>query len=799
MVEAASDSVTGRANWSIVCALGAIALLSCALLLHAFSHVASAVAALVNRGEAVTSGKLLSALGVIDFALFAVTLATVAAVAVWEWRSRAVSTLLGTLNSGQAFILLTIVVGWCGQAYLYPGVLLGGDTGSHIARFLEMRRGLEGGSLAQWSNYDYLGSPLLGFTGPFTYVVGGLLDFLIRDPVATAKTLLFSTHLATGWAFYALLRRLNFAIGPSLIAAIGFSCSFALLHLFLYRGVFPQQFTIVFLVLTFYAAEGLMRGLPGRGRDWLLFALTTAGLVTNHQPHALFVAVYLGLYGVTSIAVGRWTIAKLPLLASAGAMGLAIATIAVVPIVVESDWVMINSDSGFLRLQWPTLQRLSQLILWRDTKTTTGIDYWAYVGLASTALGLFGGWAALSRRLGNERRNFALALLPGVIASFILFNPVVRDVMFIVFFVGLFAALGIEHLTALSRPGGKVLVLCFIAVVIDVASTSVQPVARTDKQFLIDAGHYLERSAASQRILEADFERNGAFHIDIGPGAGPVSYYSTVARVGGVHNMAATRVHNYIATIAKLAEADLRQQGRLSTETETLVGLLNASRIVCFEPATTGCPARFVGAEQEAPLGAVIHIRDATPAIFSQTLQEMAPPLGLDKPMLWDRQFEGPDPQVAAIQAFLERYVEAAAIDMHSHYSIALPVRHFPRTSKSLSPVGNSTWHARMTSYDVGLQRVSATIESSGPGYAQLAHPWYPATEVRINGRRVQPIEGALDFMVLPIETGVNVIEIRPEVTSIRIISAMVSGLALVVAFIVAAMLNYKVPEPSNG
>ena len=53
--------------------------------------------------------------------------------------------------------------------------------------------------------------------GGITYVVGGLIDTVVQNSVATAKILLFSTHLLTGWLFYAYLRRLNFgALAPFL-------------------------------------------------------------------------------------------------------------------------------------------------------------------------------------------------------------------------------------------------------------------------------------------------------------------------------------------------------------------------------------------------------------------------------------------------------------------------------------------------------------------------------------------------------------------------------------------------------
>src|SRR5207244_7033320 len=145
---------------------------------------------------------------------------------------------------------------------------------------------------------------LLEFTGALTYVVGGILDLAVKDPVCSAKALLFVAHLATGWLFYGLLRRFGIIPPAALVAAIGFSSSFALLNLFLYRGVYPQAFTILFVILLFYAAEGLMRDAKHLARDWLILALSTAGIIINHQPHGLFVIAYLGLFTFASLLLG---------------------------------------------------------------------------------------------------------------------------------------------------------------------------------------------------------------------------------------------------------------------------------------------------------------------------------------------------------------------------------------------------------------------------------------------------------------------------------------------------------------
>lgn len=781
-----------RPGWGAVAGVFLLALTSLAASLITLERLQNAALAAYDAGLPVGLPVLWAALGPADALLAASSAAALLFLVYLETSRRIFSRFLVAANPAQSFALLTIVVCWLGQAYLFPGVLLGGDSGSHVARFLEMREGLAAGSLPQWTNFDYLGSPLLGFTGPLLYVAGGALDLLVRDPVATAKTLLFAAHLAAAWAFYALLLRLGLARPAALVAAIGFAGSFAALHLFLYRGVFPQAFTILFLVLIFYAAEGIMRAVGALWRDWLIFALSVGAMTVNHQPHALFAALYLGLYGGASLALGRWNWKRLGALASGGIVGLGISLVAVVPVIVESDWVMIDPEGGFFQFHLPTWQRLADLVIWRDTRTNWGTDYWAYLGIVLAGLAVAGGIAAWRGRLGPDRRRLALAIAPGLALSFFLYNPVVRDVIFILFFAGILAALGFEWLARASRPSSRLPLALAAALILDVASTSVQPVARGDKAFLIEAGRYLAQTAPGERFAEIDLARDGAIEADIGPGAGPLSAYAMVQRVAGHHNMAATRVHNYAETIVELAASDLRRNGRVEGSTLALLRLLNVSRIVCVTPVAAGCPDSFVQARAEGPLGRVIHIADASPAIFSRRLAGLAPPARLDKPMLWPGDFEGaePSPQISNIEDFLETYLRDSGIAWDSHLAAALPVRVVPPGSPA--PAADNSWRAALDGYSVSLQTVSLRVTASGQGYAQLSHPWYPGTEVRLNGRAVTPLQGAFDLMVVPLEPGLNDIEIGPVTTPVRRYSALASEASLVLACLIAALIAFS-------
>ena len=576
-------------DWGSWMALIVSTLLSAAFSLVSVGRLAQRAEQLVATNQAITVGNLATALHPLDAVLGTFVLASVGVLVGLEWSRRAFSRLLHELTPVSANIILATLVGWLGHTYWFPGVLLGGDSGSHIARFLEVRQSLEAGQFPVWTNYDYLGSPLLTFTGPLTYLVGGGLDLILKNPVLTAKVLLFSLHLASAFAFYALLQRFGVRRISALVATIGFSGSFAHLHLFLYRGVFPQAFTILFLVLLFYSAEGLMRRQRLSSTDWLLFATATAGLIVNHQPHALFSAFYLGLFGSASLLVGRWQRSGLLALVTAGFSGVAASAFAILPILWEGDWVMIQPDNGFFEFRLPTATRISHLLLWHVTRENWGTDYWAYLGVGLLALAALGLCVSFLGSIDSESRKLVFAIMPCLTFLPFLYNPVVRDIIFVLFFVAILAAIGGEFLAKIGMNPRLILAIV-ILVFTDVASTSIQPVARTDKQFLIDAGRFLQTAAPNERFMELDFSSEQDASPDIGPGAGPISEFTMVQRIAGTHNMAATRVHNFAEATVERVGSDLINSNSLSRDDLTLLSLFNVTRVICMRSFDPGCP-----------------------------------------------------------------------------------------------------------------------------------------------------------------------------------------------------------------
>lgn len=754
------------------------------------NRIKDVVVAAVLNGKPLSLWIIAQSLTALDLGLAFLGLGVFCYVLIQEFRYGALTQFLHTATGGQCLLLLTILSGWFGHSYLYPGVLLGGDTGTHISRFLEVSRGLSVSEIPLWTNYQYAGAPLLWFTGPLTYVVGGVVAFLLQDAVVAAKVVLFVLHLCSAWLYYLLLRRFGIRPVAAAVVSAGFAGAFAHLHLFLHRGVFPQAFTFLFLILLFWSADGLLRGIGSRALNFLAFALSTAGLILNHQPHALFAAIYLAVFGVAALLAGFWEWRRLTPIAFAGLLGLVTSTVAILPVIAESDWVMIEPEGGALGWHLPTASRLLNLVLWRNSRTTWGIDYWAYLGIGLIIFGLAGVAMTLSRRAGTPTGGIGWPALCCLTFCFFLYNPVVRDVIYLLFFLGLLAAIGLDRLLDGTLLAGRRLSLLFAVVMLDLASTSVQPVARTDKEFLVQAGKLLERTAPNERVIELTRQPDGAIEADIGPDASPISYYSVVQRIAGNHNMAATRVHNFLAVTAKMAEHDL-SLGELSANTRAALALFNVTRLICHSSVANGCPDWGPATAENPVLGRFVPIL-ASPVLFSNRLTVSELPPGLDKPMLWPDDFHSPKPKpaISETEAELLKVSVLEQADFTTRSARAIAVRN--EAAAKFEPANGDQSPPQLRRYVVHLDKVELDVFSPGPAYAQLAHPWFPSISLEINGSAVQPLRGTLDLIVVPLQQGMNQITLRDDWTPVRFGAAMISLVGFLVTLCASLVLGLR-------
>jgi len=455
----------------------------------------------------------------------------------------------------------------------------------------------------------------------------------------------------------------------------------------------------------------------------------------------------------------------------AGGLGVVTSALAVLPVLFESDWVMIEPEGAMVGVHWPTPSRLRLLALWHDTLTSRGNEYWAYIGIGLIILLLMGLVGLAMGRLLAPGWRVALPTAVCLVIALFLANPVVRDVFYILFFASTLGAMGLDAwLDRPLLPGRRLLALAGL-VAVDLGSTAIQPVARVDKGFLVEAGRTLAREAPGQRVVQVSVERGGQLLADMGPDGSIVSYDATVQRLAGNHNMAATRVHNFLAVAIKQAEAELQASGRLSAETRAALGLFNVGRIICNTPIANGCPETFEATASDPVLGRYVPIAGA-PAVFSPGLVTQALADGLDKPMLWDNHFGNSTyaERITSIEGALAGFVAAEAPDLATRTAKAIAVREAGEAAPA-----ETAGPFSVTDYQVGLQSVRLALTSAAAGYVQLAHPWFPSTVVTLNGAAVAPMRGTIGLIVLKVPAGDSVITLREGGTWARRASLLVS------------------------
>jgi len=269
-----------------------------------------------------------------------------------------------------------------------------------------------------------------------------------------------------------------------------------------------------------------------------------------------------------------------------------------------------------------------------------------------------------------------------------------------------------------------------------------------------------------------------------------LSYYATVQRVAGNHNMAATRMHNFLVATTKLAEGDLRAAGEVTHETRSLLALFNVGRVICHTSIANGCPTAIHDTDNDAVLGRYIRL-SSTPVVFSQRLVTLTLPPDLEKPMLWPDDYApyASHARINAIDAALHRFLEVEVLDLPNRKARAIAVRERPLAS-NVSGTG-IPWHPVIADYAVGLDTVKLRVEADAPGYVQLSHPWLPSTKVAVNGAVIEPLRGTIEMMVVPIQQGISVIELHEGWTTIRWISALLSVSGVIAILVTAATLGW--------
>jgi len=715
-----------------------------------------------------------------DFALLVLAGLGVIVFLLWELKNKELSQALTKASDFQFLLFASILLLWLTHSYFHPGYLLGGDTNFHVARIVHFRLALEQGKFLFWDNYWNLGVPELQFTGPLLFWLGGFIDYLIKDPYLTVKLILFTTHILSAWLCYMFLRQIGLSRLPALVGMIIYGGAWAHLHLLLYKGVLPQAITLLLLPLGLLLIEKVIKEKHHFSFWWACLTFVNSALLINHPTNGMFVGLYIVIYTLINLIIGRYSWHRLLPLVTSGLLGVMMTAFVIVPMLAEQQWVTMTDTGRLVYFQWPHAGYFRYLLTWSNTKTGPGSNFDAYVGLSSVALALIGIYAAVrKRREAVKESRFIWLFLILLLLSIYMKGPHIRNIIFTLFFIAVLAANGAQYLLNNIRSDSHVPALLILILLFDLGPAAIQPLARTDKTYFATAANYLETSAPSERVLQGD-SRDGKLFISLWNGSPLLPF--PVQQLGLPNSYSATVFHNYGAAIIKTAERDLQTTGYLSEKAQQGLALMNVTRLISSNGLTMSLPDSIVNAVEEGPLGKTLHIPWASPVVFSPRLQVLVPKPEYDKPVLWD-DVEFPDHSLLMINAFIDEVFAQMGYHPEEGFADALAVREMPALQEIID--APKRWNKKVLAYQVNIDRVWLKLYSEHPGYIQLSHTWYPYLLVIHNGQPVIPLRSTMNLIVLPVADGLNEYSIVPVRSHLRVLVGWFSvGIALLVALL---------------
>ena len=745
--------------------------------------------ALETGGTMTPSGLLsagLAALGAIDIVLLA-AFASFAAAIIWlERRERAFTRLLSEPGGG-IVAAGAVMVAWLGHSYLGRGYLLSGDTIAHVAMLTSQVQAITDGQNPYWTNFSYFGLPLSEYYSPTTFWGLAAIDLAIGDPSLSLRLFFLVTYLLSAVAMVFLARQLGLARIGALIACMTYAGSFAHLHLLLYRGAVPQALSMVLLPLVLLFLHRLLTNRrPAAIADWFGLVLSAAGLAANYVPLAIVAFPYVGLFGLGVASIRRPGWGRWAAVAAAGAATALLAAFVLLPAATSHSEVRLLNVGEWIYFELPTLDYFNHLLVWRAWRSNEGGGA-AYLGLSVVALAGYALWCTIGRRQalqgrGSSLRSVTLGLGVLFVVSFFLKGAHVRDVVFTLLFMSLLAGIGGEQLLRsgwLGRSGAAILVG---VVLLDLGSTAMQSVGRSDKGYLDAAGDYLERETPPTRTLQGFVEGK---ELVIG-GTGILAWHG-VELVNAGHAELATPAWILGDIAETLVQEDLNRDGRLSASTNTLLCLLRVGRVVIDERTHMGVPDS-IPAVEEGPLGRVVKTHCDYQVVFATRLAQMNGPR-IDPVMLYNSDHSAH--LLPAFHEFFGRYRALLQLDPTDGIAAAIPVIAVVGEPPSAGgPAPDVSPKVTVESYTVSAAQVAVDIVVDHPGFVRLSHAAHRSLRIYRNDAEVATYEDPMGFIVVPVVEGENRLEIIPGTLPVQRLANIVSGVTL--TMLVCALLFWR-------
>jgi hypothetical protein len=657
-----------------------------------------------------------------------------------------------------------------------------GDGSAHIAFAYAAIECIAAGEIPIWTNLISLGSPYLQYYGFLYFYLVGLLDLFVGSMFTTIKISLALGHIASIFGMYMLARVAGRSRAAGVLGALAYGLCFWHLQQVLIMGRYPLCLFYAVLPWPFYFFERLR--LPARRVAAVCGGGLTLGILPFiHPGYGFWATLFFSFYGLVRILHtphfrSREIIIAATLLAGGAVLFGAYLT---VPMWLERAGTGIDSGvilSGVPDPSWKRVFIWSNLRfpLWPLTEKELPW-YGGYLGIVPFGLACIG--AILPWRLPARGRHlphlavaccFALSLilvfgyrLPALQAlPFVTALNAGRYLLFTTFFMSLAAGIGgaaLRHRWP-SDVQLRTLSLPILLVVLDLGPTTIQQPYQP---------HGYNPTMYSEDLLQ-ELQQKGT-DLDLSAGEIPnfrifsnldkmhpfvantwLAYHTRLPSPQADHRLLMPSMHAFAAPFERYIDFLLNHPDSppLQQSHTVLSGLqlLNIHHLVNVNSS------REIAALMNAT---------TSPALVSSRIEDHA--------MLAADSKSENGQHIAA-------YIDAMDINLgrkiSARFFIAdLVATHDLDTDPSLEVTSHRVWH----------QRVELDLRVTAPCYTRLAYTYFPALEVLVNNRPVEPLRTAAGFICLPLETGPNKIVLQARLSPLRQVLLGIDLVLLAIGF----------------
>jgi hypothetical protein len=598
------------------------------------------------------------------------------------------------------------------------------------------------------------------------------------------KLFMLLAHVLSGFCSFALMRQLGMTRLWAFFGGLVFVGSFAHLHQILYRGTIPQALCFAFLPLAVLFLHRVMTSQGHLNYAWIGLSLSSAALLVNYLPFGIVAGFFMALFAIGLLLsdVARWT--RLVPVMSASAMALVLAAFVVLPVVVASDANANLSASHLWRFGLPTADYLNHLLIWRAWRNFTP-DSSAYLGITTVILALLGLYGAWRDPHSVADRRTLLLIFALLILSVFTWAEFVRNIIFVLSFASVLAGFGAGFVLNRSpriRSGPAILLALLL---LDLGSTAVQPLGRTDLTAIEEAGYFLAGQRPPTRTLVGNIE-NGRFIPQDSNGQTLLQLYPAEF-VTGVDYGLVPHAHVFGDLAGSLVEADFDTHHELQQNTREFLCLLRVGQIVAIRKTEMGLPDSMKSTEVDGPLGRVVKTHCSYQVIFSTALSSAG-----DRAVTFSSR--GDAEELQRLRSFLADALSQMDFDPRigtaSHILVRGTADGAPAPAEAKPP--------HVEDYAVSSGAINICLSAASDGYVRLSHPWYPRLRVTRNGRLIEPLRDFMDFIVIPVVAGESSITILPMAEPAQIVGNRISLAALFALIGLAVFLGCKRFLPSR-